>query len=352
MRKKGKKKKKKKEFHPTPTPPNQSAASVCPSPITQVLLTHSSSIRLRNASIRGSAVLDHSERAAASLGFRSLHGHRPRCPPMVAAVPTAAVPASRKRSRSQGAEQDCDGSADRPAKHVRLGHAPQGAVFRHALLARYYSDIQTLRQYVLSSLPASSRVRRRKIASVGAAGRASERPLTEDELALGELLDSTVVARRCHAEDRQDHRWEQWVAFSQKGDESSATLSDGLKGSIYSQSEVSRLKKKKKKKKVKTGCSLCVDSATYTAVRKLLDCRLRRLAPLLPRKCRDLAEALALRWLSKAGQRQHAPRCRSHTGGHPGLVLGLSQPARARLEGAAVASAAEAAGKGGRTYHD
>jgi telomerase reverse transcriptase len=73
-----------------------------------------------------------------------------------------------------------------------------------------------------------------------------EPPLTETEIALGDLLDSTLVARRHHAPPSNDaeadpdasHRWDQWVAFSQKGDESYVTLSDGLRGSVYSMSEV------------------------------------------------------------------------------------------------------------------
>ncbi len=109
---------------------------------------------------------------------------------------------------------------------------------KHALLAQYYHEIQTLRQYALAKLPAASRLRRRKIASVGLARPGVEKAPTEDETALGELLDSTIVACRHHAEAEDDRRWEQWVGFSQRGDESYVTLSDGLKGSIYSQAEV------------------------------------------------------------------------------------------------------------------
>jgi telomerase reverse transcriptase len=98
-----------------------------------------------------------------------------------------------------------------------------------------------LRQYALSKLPPSSRIRRRKIASVGLAKTPPEKAATEDELAVGELLDSTIVALRHHAEAGHDHRWEQWLGFSQKVDESDVTLSEGLKGSIYSQSEVSHV---------------------------------------------------------------------------------------------------------------
>ena len=76
---------------------------------------------------------------------------------------------------------------------------------------------------------------------MGLAKTSLEKAATEDELAVGELLDSTIVARHHHAEASHDHRWEQWLGFSQKGDELYVTLSDGLKGSIYSQSEVSHV---------------------------------------------------------------------------------------------------------------
>jgi telomerase reverse transcriptase len=146
---------------------------------------------------------------------------------------------ARKRGRSQAGEPDRrDSSAARPAKHVKTAHEPRRALANNALLAQYYLETQTLRQYALSKLPSSSRIRRKKIASVGLSHSSPEKACTEDELALGELLDSTIVARRQNAEIDHGHRWQQWVGFSQKGDESYVTLSDGLKGSIYSQSEV------------------------------------------------------------------------------------------------------------------
>jgi telomerase reverse transcriptase len=135
-------------------------------------------------------------------------------------------------------------------------------VVKHALLAQFYSEVQTLRQYALSRLPASSRIRRRKIASVGLGKPPSDQPHTDDELALGALLDSTVVARRHHRDGEAglEHRWEQYVAFSQKSDESNVTLSDGLKGSMYSQAEVSRNCDSRSRR----------DSMTYSVTRK--DC--------------------------------------------------------------------------------
>lgn len=147
---------------------------------------------------------------------------------------------TRTRTQSQGAGLGRDGSADRPAKRVQRGQEPRSAdtMVQHALLAQYYPEMQTLRQYALTKLPASSRIRRRKITSVGQTKSPADKAPTEDEIALGALLDSTIVARRHPAQASDDHRWEQWVSFSQKGDESYVTLSDGLQGSICSQAEV------------------------------------------------------------------------------------------------------------------
>ncbi|KAL2180398.1 uncharacterized protein P884DRAFT_78854 [Thermothelomyces heterothallicus CBS 202.75] len=147
-------------------------------------------------------------------------------------------PGSRKRGRSEAETRAHDCCVHRPAKHIKREPAPHDGVVKHALLAQYYSEIQTLRQFALSKLSSSSRLRRKKIASVGRRNPASDGPPTEDELALGHLLDSTIVAHRHHDDVDRDLRWQQWVGFSQRGDESSVTLSGGLEGSIYSQSEI------------------------------------------------------------------------------------------------------------------
>ncbi|KAK4202295.1 hypothetical protein QBC40DRAFT_45221 [Triangularia verruculosa] len=154
----------------------------------------------------------------------------------------ASRPAQGKRSRDAGGGPSHDGSADRPAKHHKPGHEPRDAVVKHALLNQYYSETQTLRQYALSKLPGSSRIRRKKIATVGLVASSAQKPLSEDETMLAELLDTTLVAWRPDSGGKKnDYRWEKWIGFSQKGDESYVTLSDGLRGSMYSQSEVSQL---------------------------------------------------------------------------------------------------------------
>jgi telomerase reverse transcriptase len=159
-----------------------------------------------------------------------------------------------KAKRKGGPSRTAD---NRPGKRAKGGGGQQSdesSGVKHALLAHYYTEIKTLREYALAKLPSSSRIRRKKIASVGVASR--QRPenavLSERDATVGSILDSTLVACRtapgadAEANDRvgnaPDLRWKQWLGFSQKGDESYVTLSDGLKSSMYSQSEVRRVK--------------------------------------------------------------------------------------------------------------
>jgi hypothetical protein len=108
----------------------------------------------------------------------------------------------------------------------------------HRLLSQLYPNLQTLREYVLAKLPASSRLRRKKITSVGLQDHAGGKTVTEAELAVARLLDCTLVGHGGQPDATPDKRWEQWTSFSQKGDESYVTLADGSAGGTYSQSEV------------------------------------------------------------------------------------------------------------------
>lgn len=129
--------------------------------------------------------------------------------------------------------------AEPPAKKVKDGETNKNIV-KHALLDQYYSESKTLRAYLVAKLPNTSHIRRKKIASIGV--ETPQGKCTEDETVLGRLLDNTIVSRRISETPKDqtdpDVRWQQWLAFSQQGDESYVTLSDGLAGSLYSQSEV------------------------------------------------------------------------------------------------------------------
>ncbi|KAK3356163.1 hypothetical protein B0H65DRAFT_439316 [Neurospora tetraspora] len=127
-------------------------------------------------------------------------------------------------------------------------HQPKPSPITQTLLSLYYPQILTLRQYALSKLPKSSRIRRKKIAAVGLSSNTPDQETKVLETALGLLLDTTLVCSRdppdttqTQKKQKPDYRWEQWVSFSQggnKGDESHVTLSDGLKGALYSQSDI------------------------------------------------------------------------------------------------------------------
>ncbi|KAH7171136.1 hypothetical protein EDB81DRAFT_877138 [Dactylonectria macrodidyma] len=104
---------------------------------------------------------------------------------------------------------------------------------RRDLLERSYARVTTLREHILSNLPGSSRLRRKKIASLG-----HNEGAAEIESQLAHLLDTSLVCAHQPEVHHQETRWEQWLSFSQKGDESHVTLANGLSGSIYSQSEV------------------------------------------------------------------------------------------------------------------
>ncbi|KAK8087976.1 hypothetical protein PG997_002937 [Apiospora hydei] len=108
----------------------------------------------------------------------------------------------------------------------------------HAVLDQYYPQLLTLRDYVLLKLPATSRIRKRKIASTGSSAAVSNGEITAIERAVGQVLDTTLVGVAQQTKCIPDKRWEQWETFSQRGDESYVTLSDGLTGARFSQSEI------------------------------------------------------------------------------------------------------------------
>ncbi|KAF4948179.1 hypothetical protein FSARC_13818 [Fusarium sarcochroum] len=119
-----------------------------------------------------------------------------------------------------------------------LGHQKQERLsgetpVRRDLLERCYAKVTTLREYVLCKLPQGSRLRRKKVASIGEGNE-----IGDSEKKLSRLLDTSLVCFADQPRDSDDTRWEQWLVFSQREDESYVSLSDGIAGSIYSQSEI------------------------------------------------------------------------------------------------------------------
>lgn len=124
-------------------------------------------------------------------------------------------------------------SATNPSSS-RCSHLP----VKRDLLDNCYPHVRNLRQYLLSKLPGSSRLRRKKIATLG-----QVQPSTESEAEVVKLLDTALVCTSDQDDQANatDTRWQQWLSFSQKGDESYATISDAREAES-SQSEVCRQK--------------------------------------------------------------------------------------------------------------
>ncbi|KAG7138103.1 hypothetical protein HYQ46_008379 [Verticillium longisporum] len=126
-----------------------------------------------------------------------------------------------------------------PPKKARI-HATANPV-KHALLRQYYPEIVSLRHYLISKLPSASRLRRKKIASIGSEEPRSSVDFRGDlERQLCHLLDTTVVGLQHSQLPAADDnvRREEWTKFSQRGDESYVTLSGGLSDALFSQAEI------------------------------------------------------------------------------------------------------------------
>lgn len=151
---------------------------------------------------------------------------------------------ARKKAKGAAGPQPAARQADRqprPQPRPQDDQPPPPAADRaptvqQGLLARYFPRVATLRAYLLTRLPASSRLRRKKLASVGQAADASA-----VEQLLSHVLDTTLVA--CADTAGADHdRAQLHATFSQsrRADESYVTVSGAAEGVFSPQAEVRR----------------------------------------------------------------------------------------------------------------
>ena len=156
----------------------------------------------------------------------------------------------RKRAKNASSGESSSGPPAKQSKRVAAGNLQSAYVVKHLLLAQYYPKVQTLRQYVLDKLPPTSKIRRRKILALGnaepdtdTAARGSKRNLEEIRTELIELLDTTLIGThvlpREVTQAQSDRHMQQWLDYSQRGDESHVTLSGSIDSAIQFQSEVS-----------------------------------------------------------------------------------------------------------------
>lgn len=138
----------------------------------------------------------------------------------------------RKRNRpGQGSKHDGKRQRVTGAFHSH-GKDP---VVKDALLAQYYPNVLSLRHYLAAKLPSASKIRRKKILTVGR----DVGPGTSDrDRALAHALDQTLVGVSKYGCVSQEERWKQWTSFSQKVDTSISAFDISGVG-LFSQSDVS-----------------------------------------------------------------------------------------------------------------
>lgn len=140
---------------------------------------------------------------------------------------------TRKRKRTSSSKR-IEGDQKRQKTIANRKAAPSSKypIIKHALLAQYYREVLSLREYLLSRLPTTSKVRRKKLLSVGR--RLDDKDI---EKKLSSFLDSTLIGVLKCNEVSQEERWQQWTTFSQKADDSISCINLNGVG-VYSQSEV------------------------------------------------------------------------------------------------------------------
>lgn len=149
------------------------------------------------------------------------------------------MPGKRKRKGPRGEEI-------KPNKRLKVLNSAQMKenIVRCSLLSQYYTEVLTLREYLLSKLPTSSKTRRKKIISIGRIGAPIRLPKAADadELKLASLirvLDHTLVGVSATTVQNipEDHL-KQWNTFSQRMDVSETIRDNSTLEAHCSQSEV------------------------------------------------------------------------------------------------------------------
>jgi len=133
----------------------------------------------------------------------------------------------RKRNRSGRADR-----GDKKRQRTSGSLISQYPIVKQAVLDQYYPRVLSLREYLLSKLPTTSKARRKKLSYVGKKPRLDGK----NESEMSDFLDQTLIGVREYKDVSRDERTQQWTSFTQLVDDSAfANLSVA---GIFSQSEV------------------------------------------------------------------------------------------------------------------
>jgi telomerase reverse transcriptase len=136
----------------------------------------------------------------------------------------------RKRKRNRSGHSYVEGSKRRRVVGASIGG---DAVVKQAVLAQYYRQVLSLREYLLAKLPRTSKIRRKKILFIG-----NKYDDDSDSRSLPNFLDQTLIGVSKCTELSSTERWQQRATFTQRADDSTSTI-DASGSYAFSQSEVS-----------------------------------------------------------------------------------------------------------------
>ena len=139
----------------------------------------------------------------------------------------------RKRKRSGNGNDIANEGNHKYPKNSGVSKS-KDSVVKDAVLAQYYPRVMSLREYLVSKLPPTSKLRKKKILAFGK----NRTPNREGDDAFSKFMDQTIVGIRNDKEISPQERSQQWTSFSQRLDTSDSTLANITGAGIFSQSEV------------------------------------------------------------------------------------------------------------------
>lgn len=149
------------------------------------------------------------------------------------------------RKRKRGERETCEDPArkkckrpqGKPGKPGKPGHEN---IVKDSLLFQYYRKVLTLREFLLWRLPSSSKVRRKRIASVGCHGQPSKHAAEGDsgDATLALHLDGTLVGVLKQDEVEKVRSTKDLLSYSRLGVASKVMDKSGICEKWFRQSEV------------------------------------------------------------------------------------------------------------------
>jgi telomerase reverse transcriptase len=146
------------------------------------------------------------------------------------------------RKRKRGERETCEDPASKKCKWPleKPGKPEHENIVKDYLLSQYYRKVLTLREFLLWRLPSSSKVRRKRIASVGCHGQPSKHAAEGDsgDATLGLHLDGTLVGVLKQDEVEKVRSTKDLLSYSQLGVASKVMDKSGVCEKWFRQSEV------------------------------------------------------------------------------------------------------------------